>query len=185
MSVRGAKYKRRKNDNYPTPVETTAVILANELWHKIICDPCCGKKKLIMQACRNQGFSAVGDDLIKGFNFIEDKFPWKDVDIITNPPYGGRSGKLALAFIMRALEVTKPWQAKVAMLLPAEFDSGKTRQLAFGQCPEFSHKIVLTNRIRWFNGVSGSTNHAWYVWSHRGKLVQQPIISYAAQDYRD
>lgn len=182
MTIRGANYKRRKNDSYPTPVETTEVVLRYfDNRTDSLCDPCCGEQKKMIKAFNMYGFSSCGDDIVNGFDFLKSKFPWKEVHIITNPPYGGRTAKLAIEFIARALKITETWNGKVAMLLPADFDSGKSRSHVFGQCRQFSKKIVLLNRVRWFNGVSGSTNHAWYIWDHKNRKT--PIILYAAQEY--
>jgi hypothetical protein len=62
------------------------------------------------------------------------------------------------------------------MLLPIDFDSGKTRRHVF-QHPAFALKLVLLDRIKWFDGQSGSTNHCWCVWDwkHKGP----PVIKYA------
>ena len=38
------------------------------------------------------------------------------------------------------------------MLLRADYDSAKTRAHLFGACPAFSKKVVLTRRIKWFDG---------------------------------
>ena len=68
----------------------------------------------------------------------------------------------------------------VAMLLPIDFDSAKTRVHLFGNCSAFAAKFVLLSRIRWFPGASSpSVNHAWFLWSraHAGL----PTIHYAAR----
>jgi len=44
-------------------------------------------------------------------------------------------GKLAERFIERALDLTRPNQGAVAMLLKADFDSGLTRRRFFVDCP--------------------------------------------------
>jgi hypothetical protein len=95
--------------------------------------------------------------------------------ICTNPPYG-YGGRLACQFIAHALERVPI----VAMLLQIDFDSSKTRTRLFRDCQAFAGKIVLLDRIVWFEreGAPGpSENHAWYIWNrqHRGL----PTISYA------
>jgi len=95
--------------------------------------------------------------------------------IITNPPYA-----LATEFIERALSLV-PANGFVAMLLRADFESARTRHHLFADCRLFSKKIVLTKRIRWIEGSTGSPsfNHAWYIWdcAHCGqpKLAYEPI----------
>jgi hypothetical protein len=69
----------------------------------------------------------------------------------------------------------------VAMLLRVDFDSGVTRRHLFEHCPAFALKLVLLDRIVWFESpgkqARPSDNHAWFLWDkqHRGK----PIIAYA------
>src|SRR5262249_50437298 len=56
---------------------------------------------------------------------------------------------------------------RVAMLLRNDFDSVLTRQHLFRFNPYFSTKIVLLNRIKWFDGPSSpSDNHSWFIWDH-------------------
>jgi hypothetical protein len=83
---------------------------------------------------------------------------------------------MACRFIAHALELVPV----VAMLLRIDFDSGKTRAGLFRDCAAFAQKIVLLDRIVWFEreGAPGpSENHCWMIWNrrHRGP----PTISYA------
>jgi len=181
MVERGAKYPRKPNDLYETPPEATRTLLALARFRHEVCDPCKGGGA-ILKVLRAHGFSANGDDIVKGYDFLTDPFKWKGSDIITNPPFGP-GGRTAVLFVRRALQVTRPWKGKVAMLLPADFDSGKTRLPIFGDCREFDRKIILLNRVRWFNGVSGSSNHAWYVWKHN-RSPGLPTVSYALQEFK-
>jgi hypothetical protein len=83
---------------------------------------------------------------------------------------------LAVRFIAHALELVPV----VAMLLRVDFDSGRTHQHLFRNCPAFALKLVLLHRVDWFPGeYSSSTNHAWFIWNreHRGPLT----ISYAGK----
>ena len=94
--------------------------------------------------------------------------------VVTNPPFG-HGGRLACEFITRALALAPV----VAMLLRVDFDSAKTRVHLFRDCPSFARKIILLDRITWFEreGAAGpSENHAWMIWNsrHRGP----PTISY-------
>ncbi len=86
--------------------------------------------------------------------------------IIMNPPYGER-GSLAIRFILAALDAVSR-VGTVAVLLPVDFDSGKTRRHLFSDNKAFAGKLVLTQRIRWANVVQGksgpSSNHAWFIW---------------------
>jgi hypothetical protein len=179
MVVRGASYPRKKNDLYETPAETTRVLLDLVKFGARVCDPACGKNAIV-KVLRERGYDVDGSDIRHRYDFLKDEFLWPEYDIISNPPYGA-GGRVAMAFIKRALEVTAPWQGKVAMLLHADFDSGKTRVPLFRDCPAFALKIVLLNRIRWFHGKSGAVNHCWAIWSHKHR--GPPIIRYAEQVY--
>jgi hypothetical protein len=179
MVVRGANYPRKPDEFYETPAETTRVLLDKIKFHTRVTDPACGNDA-ILRVLNEYKYDAVGSDLTKGYDFLADRFLWRNRDIVTNPPFGP-GGRTAARFITRALDVTQLWDGKIAMLLPVDFDSGGTRYLLFGDCRFFAGKIVLTNRIRWFNGKSGSTNHAWFIWDRTHKGL--PWLKYAAQKY--
>ena len=185
MTVRGADYKRRKNDNYPTPLPVTRALFRNVKFGKTIFDPACGKLELILTAARGVGKQAYGRDIINGhgnqFDFLTHRYSFgKNVSVVTNPPYGDRRGTLALKFIERALDLTRKHRTKVAMLLPIDFDSGKTRRHVF-EHPAFALKLVLLDRVKWFNGQSGSTNHAWFIWDWQNSGLS-PLIKYTTVD---
>jgi hypothetical protein len=103
--------------------------------------------------------------------------------IITNPPFGDR-GRLAVSFIEAGLRRIADG-GFLALLLPADFDSAKTRTALFRECPHFIGKIVLTQRIVWFERGDGvreapKENHHWFLWS-RAVLRDPPppVILYA------
>ena len=175
MTVRGADYPRRPNDDYPTPPEVLDVLFEHVRFRGPILDPACGKLKRVILAAERHGYTARGGDIVLGHrDFL--KTTDGSCDIVTNPPFGDRRGSLTLAFIEHALVLTAPAQRKVAMLLPVDFDSGKTRLHVFDH-PAFEQKLVLLDRIKWFNGKSGSLNHAWFVWNWRW-LNMLPVIKY-------
>lgn len=178
MVVRGANYPRKKDEFYATPPETTRVLLDMIKFSKRVCDPACGDGA-IQAVLKEYGYTVSGKDLLQGYNFLTDRFLWPGRDIVTNPPFG-IGGRTAAEFVAHALEITKPWRGKVAMLLPVDFDSGKTRLRLF-EHSAFARKIILVNRIRWFNGKSGSINHCWCVWDHRH--VGLPRLRYGLQKY--
>jgi len=70
-------------------------------------------------------------------------------------------------------------------LLPCDFDSAKTRVRYFGDCPEFVGKIVLRERIVWFQRSDGvreapKENSAWFLWERSPlRIRRQPVILYA------
>jgi hypothetical protein len=110
----------------------------------------------------------VDDD---SFDFLTYEWPTSPKFIATNPPYG----KLAEKFYRRALEVTKPVNGAVAMLLPHAFDTAKGRVDLWGH--PFSAKLGMTQRIRWTNlpqkEAGPSLNHAWYCWSWEHYRVKE------------
>jgi len=174
MTIRGANYERRANDDYPTPVEAVDILFDHVEFGSEILDPACGELQRIVETACRHGYDAIGTDIIFGADFLNST-SCDNHDIVTNPPYGGRSGKLARLFIEHALELTESHQGRVAMLLPVDFDSGKTRLHLF-QHEAFAFKLIPVDRIKWFDGKSGSINNAWYVWSwkHKGP----PILRY-------
>ena len=99
--------------------------------------------------------------------------------IVTNPPYGeNRRGELAVAFIEHALKLKVP---RIAMLLRNDFDSAISRQHLFRNEPRFAFKLVLLNRIKWFDGPSSpSDNHSWFVWSQDNEDL--PSIRYISRE---
>jgi hypothetical protein len=77
----------------------------------------------------------------------------------------------------------EPVNGFVAMLLRTDFDHAKSRSHLFRDCPAFSRKVVLLNRIVWFTEANGkpkaspSENHAWFCWDWRHD--GPPTIAYA------
>jgi hypothetical protein len=141
---------------------------ARHLW-----DPAAGAGQLV-QALSAEGFRVVGtaDDFLARTALPDDRIDC----IVTNPPYGIGS-RLACQFVAHAIQRVP----LVAMLLRADFDSGKTRTHLFRDCPVFSQKVVLLDRIMWFPGnVGPSTNHAWFIWDRRH--CGSATISYAGKD---
>jgi hypothetical protein len=179
MSQRPRGYERQSDDVYETPAWVTQVVVPYLRKHCLrLWDPANGPASRIARALRDEGFrvTATND------NFLDrTSLPSSRIDgICTNPPYGV-SGRLACQFIAHALELVPV----VAMLLRVDFDSGKTRTNLFRDCKTFDRKIVLLDRIVWFErkGAQGpSDNHCWLIWNvrHRGP----PTIGYAGKANR-
>ena len=176
MVVRGATYERVPLDFYATPPEATRVLLDHIRFRAQVVDPCKGDGA-ILKVLRKAGYQAKGSDIKIGYDFLNDKWLWPGSDIVTNPPFGP-GGRTAVRFIERALEVTG---RRTAMLLPADFDSGKTRVRVFRDCHQFAMKIILLNRIRWFNNTPGAGNSAWYLWDRNYRST--PTLAYALQKF--
>ena len=107
--------------------------------------------------------------------------------IITNPPYG-KGNRMAVNFTRNALACCDGW---IAMLLTAKFDWGSTRVDMFRDCARFHKKIVLIDRLRFFDGpeaTDGTEDHAWFIWrptSHRDTLAHlPPVIAYEGNPYK-
>jgi hypothetical protein len=67
-------------------------------------------------------------------------------------------------------------------LLTAKFDFGNTRHHLFRDNPRFAAKISLTDRISWtLDGITGTEDHAWYVWTEAPRLPRAPVILYAGR----
>src|SRR5262249_38743714 len=103
--------------------------------------------------------------------------------IVTNPPFSP-GGRLATAFIEVGLQrLGTP--GLLALLLPSDFDSAKTRSRCFGNSPHFVAKIVLRERVVWFKRTDGvreapRENSAWFIWQRSPlRLRQPPVILYA------
>lgn len=192
MSQRASGYQRAEADLYPTPfwvVDALAEIVG--LKGKMIWEPCCGTGEMVI-ALERCGADVMGTDLhdrsfpgmLGVHDFTNASTPacvnLKFLDgIVTNPPYGERM-TLAEAFIRRSLDITGT-RGFVAMLLPVDFDSASRRAWAFAECPRYAGKVVLTKRIKWFDGpASPSVSHAWFLWDRQplaGRL--HPRIWYA------
>jgi hypothetical protein len=172
MTTRGADYKRQPNDDYKTPALVTEDLLRflkKDLSVRL-CDPCPGAGAML------RVFKRLGYRIVKGpKDFITGHFPDTECDFVINPPYGGRTGKLAVAFVEHALALTQSWRGKAAVLLPFDFDAAKTRRHLF-EHKAFAAKIVLPYRVPWFNNKAGSTIHAWYLFDHKHK--GRPTIRY-------
>jgi hypothetical protein len=101
----------------------------------------------------------------------------------TNPPFGS-GGRLATGFIEAGLR-RLPVGGMLALLLPCDFDSGKTRARYFGDCPHFLGKIVLRRRVVWFENPdpkkeNPKENTAWFLWERSPlRARRSPIILYA------
>jgi hypothetical protein len=106
--------------------------------------------------------------------------------IITNPPFG-QGGRLATQFIELGLTRIRRYGGLLALLLPVDFDSAKTRARYFGDCPEFVGKIVLRKRIVWFPRSDGireapKENHSWFLWERRLLRARLPAITLYAPE---
>lgn len=189
MATRGVDYPRQARDYYPTPAQPIAALFKTIPFAHKLCDPCCGNGCMLTEFAWH-GYEPFGFDIDPWGSYAKFDFLRTDLaanlwlsanapfDIVTNPPFGVQ-GRMAYEFIRRALEVTEPWHGRVAMLLNVDYDSGKTRAPVFRDHPAFAARIALLDRIPWFNGQTGSTNHAWYYWEWDRDPAFKPMQLYA------
>jgi len=209
MAQRESGYARQPRDLYETPAWVTTALLddlKDQGWQptthtgqlRYVWEPAAGTGAMAA-AIRGAGYCVTATDIegsCPGRNPIIPRdflapgdMPWQHEWIITNPPYDAPTGT-ALQFIERGLELIRECEGLLALLLSVDFDSGKTRRHLFGECHEFRRKLVLMDRIEWFDRkaeneaikaenvkrkaaglkpeklIAGpSANHAWYIWN--------------------
>ena len=175
MAQRVSGYTRQPDDEYETPPWVTQMIIPHLNGCQFLWDPANGPRSAIVRELQAHKFEAIATN----DNFVARTTPpHKHVDAVcTNPPYGVQ-GKQACQFVTHALALVPV----VAMLLRVDFNSGKTRVHLFRDCKAFARKIVLLDRIVWFEheaAAGPSDNHAWFLWDkqHEGA----PTISYAGK----
>ena len=100
--------------------------------------------------------------------------------IVTNPPWG-QGNRLATAFIETGLSRISSYGGFLALLLPTDFDSARTRLHLFHD-PRFIAQISLTSRPIWFERTDGvkaapKENCAWFVWSRPVLRAPPPPIA--------
>jgi hypothetical protein len=167
-------YARIDRDFYPTPAwvtETLADFISVQ--GKSVWEPACGDGRM-SEALAAAGARVFSSDIVdRGYRAFDRKFdfisscssPLLFDAVITNPPFGGQ-GRLAERFITAG--IARIGDGFLALLLPVDFDSAKTRAELFGRCPQFVGKLVLTRRIKWFEhptrpGMQPKENSAWFV----------------------
>lgn len=197
MSQRNSGYERKERDLYETPEWVTLAIKVYIPEGAVVWEPACASGKIARVLLKDH--IVVGSDLVTdwgtpGVNFLHEpvlpgikhdvrNLPLKANAIVTNPPFN----KEAENFIRHGISLLKPVKGFMAMLLPVDFDSGKTRRDMFADCGGYAGKLVLTSRIVWFKpepgakGKSPSQNHAWFMWDF-SKKKQKPGLYYHFKD---
>jgi hypothetical protein len=186
-------YARVERDLYPTPHWVIAALGEHIDLHALtVWEPACGDGRMA-EALRQRCVCVFASDIVdyggrqdEVLDFLSAQAPKleRSPDLIcTNPPFG-QGGRLATAFIeagLRRIGVC----GILALLLPCDFDSAKTRACYFGDCPHFVGKIVLRQRVVWFQRSDGireapKENSAWFLWQRNPLRVRHPpIILYA------
>jgi hypothetical protein len=190
-------YLRIERDYYPTPRWPIEALLEHiDIGGMRILEPACGDGRMV-EVLQEAGADVIACDVEdRGYNKLHklvdftstqlDMFEASSIGkldgIITNPPLGKR-GELGVAFIQTGL-VRMGDDGFLALLLPSDFDSAKTRRFLFGKCERFVGKITLTRRIKWFEfpgSKSPKENSAWFLWGCVPFRLndQLPTIRYA------
>jgi hypothetical protein len=189
-------YPRIPRDLYPTPAWPVEALFEHVSVKGLrILEPACGRghmSEVLKAAGAIVHSTDIEDYGYAGLDGLADFTSFNRIEfcldaVITNPPFGLR-GKLAEAFIETGL--TLVGAGFMALLLPADFDSAKTRRHLFGDCPRFAGKIVLIRRIKWFNQPGKNKcpkeNSAWFL---RGDVCLKshpaPVICYAPSGARE
>jgi hypothetical protein len=186
-------YPRVHRDHYPTPQWVVEALAAHvDLTGLTIWEPAAGNGRMA-EALKQAGAARVYCSDVASYGYPLDAIadflgcaesPLRCDMIVTNPPFGQR-GKTAEAFIEAGLRQI-PSGASLALLLPADFDSAKTRMRFFAGCRHFAAKIILTRRVVWFERPDGKRenpkeNTAWFVWTRTAlQWLRYPVILYAA-----
>lgn len=176
VAMENSNFERKELDFYPTPPEVTQALIPFLFEYPIGLT----KENTIWEcACGNGAMSEVLKPHFKevistdinwygygypNINFYELQSPYSSV-IITNPPYASDAEK----FIRKGLELTKPYNGIMALILRKEFDSAKRRNDLFNIQSPFCMKIDLLWRPRWFDYIPGDCgprhNFSWFVWN--------------------
>jgi hypothetical protein len=176
MAQRLSGFARIPDEQYETVTWPVLALLQHLPGIKHVWDPCDRGSGKLVDTLLIRKINAYGTE--HDFLTINEP-PFLTDTIITNPPYGERRrGELAGAFVKHALALKVP---RVAMLLRNDFDSAITRQHLFRHEPRFAFKLVLLNRIKWFDGPSSpSDNHSWFVWQQDNEDL--PSIRYICRE---
>lgn len=171
-------YERNALDAYWTPEWCTKELLEQFSFRGRVWEPACGRGDICRVLSSYSYMVAATDIADHGHHdrladFFKCSIVPRDVQsIVTNPPYSD-----AVRFIVHALQLTRPVDGQVAMLLRNEFDCAGTRSELFDT--PFAAKLVLTKRPKWSDSDVASPRHnfAWFVWDwrHQGtaKIVYQ------------
>jgi hypothetical protein len=187
-------YARVERDLYPSPPCVIEALAEHvDLRGLTVWECACGIGSMV-EALRRAGCARVyASDIVdygagqdEVLDFLSAQAPKFDrpFDLLcTNPPFG-QGGRLAAAFIEVGLRRLGN-RGILALLLPCDFDSAKTRARYFGDCEAFVAKIVLRERVVWFQRSDGvreapKENTAWFLWERRTLRIRHaPVILYA------
>ena len=162
-----SKYERQEEDFYATDPIAAKLLLEVEPQLNNIWECACGAGHLA-KVFNNYGKLNKATDLMdRGYGSVEDFLlndePYKNGDIVTNPPYSK-----AVEFVKHALNKVDEGRY-VCMFLKVLFLESQTRKVLFSKYP-LKTIYVSSSRINCAkNGDfktynSGAIAYAWYVW---------------------
>jgi|GEM_PF-966281 len=169
--VAGDPSARDRDDFYSTPTEGTLALLSVEKFYGSIAEPACGMGH-ISKVLIDLGYNVWSSDLVdRGYGAPRIDFlmnTYQVDNIITNPPF-----KLAVPFVLKALELTKEAGGKVAMLLKTTFFESMDRSPVMDEFPP-SRFYPFADRLQCLRGNDekhgiggGMMSFTWFVWDHR------------------
>lgn len=193
MTVVASGYEQQRNDLYETERWAILALLQHypELLEDICWEPSAGNHR-IADVVEEHGPPCYTSDIEtydRQHDMLLDFFDATEmingsINLVTNPPYGKRNA-LAQRYARHALQICKGW---VALLLTVKFDSGKTRTDLFRDNYRFRGKLVLVDRIRWFDGegsTDGTEDNAWFIWGPANEILSgPPTLRYAGNPER-
>lgn len=181
MTVTSSKYARRDGDLYTEePWATEALLRRFPMAGLHVWEPAAGRHSMA-GVLRGAGARVTTSDTDGHrrhdfrFDFLAGGDPpvGRRVDaIVSNPPYGP-GNRDAVRFLRLALARC---EGTVALLLTAKFDHAKGRVDVFRDCPRFRAKIALVDRIAFFDGQSGTEDHAWFIWGPKGNRTRPTMF---------
>jgi predicted RNA methylase len=182
-------YARVERDGYPTPSWCARALAEHVRLEGLrIWEPAAGSGHLA-RGLESAGARVFASDvdahpgLDAQFDFLMAGLPagLRQYDgCVTNPPWG-QGNRLAVAFIESGLHRIASNGGFLALLLPTDFDSARTRLHLFHDA-RFVARISLTSRPVWFERTDGmkaapKENCAWFVWQRQVLRSPPPPIA--------
>jgi len=164
-------YKRIEGDNYQT-IDPRCIYGLIKHFPNLgtVIDPCANKGSAIVDTLRELGYDAFcWPDALRDWDFATDS-------IVTNPPY--KRG-LVDKIIARQIGRIEDEKVKlVAILLRANFDFAKSRELMFAE-KSYLGQIKLRFRPWWSKERKAQPihNYCWHIWTDC--YNKDPVILYS------
>jgi hypothetical protein len=172
-SAKTSTYERRLNDLYETPAWVTQALCESVALPKVIWEPAAGRGAIV-NILRARGHDVIAHDIEdygrgydtrdflsggKRIKWFKGRSEEGRAAIVTNPPFS-----LAKEFIETSL---KSGADLVALLLPADYASAKTRAHLFRDA-RYSGRVTLLKRPVWIEGTKngGMRNFSWFIWDN-------------------